>query len=94
MKNNKENVLFKTKIKLAIKQFLKKPTAEGLKSVYSILDKSVKKGIFHHNKTARLKSNLSKKLKPSQVNKKETKSVKTTKPKKKAPSKSKTTKKA
>ncbi len=73
LKNRKENALFKTKLKLAVKKFLDKPTTEGLKSVYSILDKSVKNGIFHRNKTARLKSNLSKKLKLSQENKKKTK---------------------
>lgn len=78
LKNNKENVLFKTKIKLTIKQFLGKPTTDELKSVYSILDKSVKKGIFHKNKTARLKSNLAKKIKPSKIAEKRAKSTKKT----------------
>ena len=77
LKNNKENVLFKTKIKLTIKQFLGKPTTDGLKSVYSILDKSAKKGIFHKNKTARLKSSLAKKVKPKKIATPKSKSTKT-----------------
>ena len=63
LKNNRENVLFKTKLKLTVKKFLVKPTSDALKEVYSILDKAVKKGIFHKNKTARLKANYAKKLK-------------------------------
>ncbi len=71
LKNNKENVLFKTKLKLTVKKFLVKPSTDGLKEVYSILDKAVKNGVYHKNKTDRLKSNYTKKLK----NGTETKSV-------------------
>jgi small subunit ribosomal protein S20 len=63
LKNNKENVLFKTKLKLTVKKFLVKPTSDSLKEVYSILDKAVKKGIFHKNKTSRLKASYAKKVK-------------------------------
>ena len=63
LKNNKENVLFKTKLKLTVKKFLAKPSADGLKGVYSILDKAVKNGIYHKNKTDRLKASYTKKLK-------------------------------
>ncbi len=62
LKNNKENVSFKNKLRTIVKKFLAKPTAEGLKEVYSVLDKAVKKNLFHKNKTARLKANYSKKV--------------------------------
>ncbi len=92
LKNNKENVLFKTKLKLIVKKFLAKPTADSLKEVESVLDKAVKKGIFHKNKTARLKSNYVKKVK-SGVAATKVVTKKTTKPKAKKTSKSKSTKK-
>jgi len=63
LKNNRDNVLFKTKVKLTVKKFLVKPTSDSLKEVHSILDKAVKKGIFHKNKTSRLKANYAKKVK-------------------------------
>ncbi len=63
LKNYKENVLFKNKIKLTIKSFLAKPTNEAFKEVASIVDKAVKKGLYHKNKSSRLKSNFSKRLK-------------------------------
>ena len=62
LKNHKENVSFKNKLKTSVKEFLAKPTSEGLKGVYSILDKAVKNNIFHKNKADRLKSNYSKKV--------------------------------
>jgi len=62
LKNHKENVSFKNRLKATIKEFLAKPTNEGLKGVYSILDKAVKKNIFHKNKSDRLKSSYSKKV--------------------------------
>lgn len=62
LKNNKENVSFKNKLRTIVKNFLASPTAEGLKEVYSVLDKAVKKNLFHKNKTARLKANYSKKV--------------------------------
>ena len=63
LKNHKDNVSFKNTLKTTVKEFLAKPTAEGLKGVYSILDKAVKKGIFHKNKTSRLKASYAKKVK-------------------------------
>jgi ribosomal protein S20 len=63
LKNNKENVLFKTKLKLTVKKFLTKPSSDGLKEVCSILDKAVKKNIYHKNRIARLKANYTKKVK-------------------------------
>jgi ribosomal protein S20 len=62
LKNHKDNVSFKNQLKTIVKKFLAKPTNDGLKEVYSILDKAVKKNLFHKNKTDRLKSNYSKKV--------------------------------
>jgi small subunit ribosomal protein S20 len=62
LKNRKENVSWKYKIREVIKSFKSKPSSEGLKKVYSALDKAKKKGLFHKNKVARLKSEFSKKV--------------------------------
>lgn len=62
LKNREVNVSFKKEIKSVVKKFLVQPTVEGLKTVNSILDKAVKKNIFHKNKVARLKSRYSKKI--------------------------------
>lgn len=67
LKNRKDNLSLKKKIKSVIKKFISEPSAEGLKTVYSILDKAVKKNIFHKNKVARLKSNYSKKIEKKEV---------------------------
>ena len=63
LKNYKENVLFKNKVKLTIKKFLTKPTSEGLKEAYSLVDKAVKSGLYHFNKGSRLKAKFAKQLK-------------------------------
>jgi len=89
LKNYKENVLFKNKVKLTIKNFLTKPTEEGLKEVYSKIDKAVKSGLYHFNKGSRLKAKFAKQIKTN----KEVKAVtKTKKPAKKATSKRKVVK--
>lgn len=62
VKNRKVNVLFKNKLKLTVKKFLAKPSSEGLKEVYSVIDKAVKNNVFHKNKAARLKASYSKKV--------------------------------
>jgi len=62
LKNKKDNVSFKNKLKTTVKKFLAKPTSDSLKEVYSVLDKAVKKNIFHKNKTDRLKSQYSNKV--------------------------------
>ncbi len=63
----KQNLLVKKAVKAAISVFKKKPTPKMMEKVYSLLDNAVKKNIFHKNKSARLKSNLSRLLgkKPS-----------------------------
>ena len=90
LKNNKENVLFKNKIKLTIKSFLAKPTVEAFKEATSIVDKAVKKGLFHKNKSSRLKAKFAKQLKSGEA----VKQVKTKKAvKKSTKAKTKATKK-
>jgi len=61
-KRQKKNRSFKDKIKLTVKTYLAKPSQDQLKKVESVLDKAKKKGIYHRNKVARLKSNMAKKL--------------------------------
>ena len=73
LKNHKDNVSFKNKLKDEVKAFLVKPTQDGLKTVYSIIDKAVKRNIFHKNKADRLKSNYSKKVGKEGVKKVEVK---------------------
>jgi ribosomal protein S20 len=79
VKNNRDNFLFKTKLKLTVKKFLAKPSIETLKEVYSFLDKAVKKGIYHKNKTARLKAKFVKQLKSGEVTKTQVKAKKVVK---------------
>ena len=93
LKNNRDNVLFKTKLKLIVKKFLAKPTADSLKEATSIVDKAVKKGIFHKNKSARLKSNFAKQLKNGAVVKTQVKAKTKKTGKKVVKSKAKSTKK-
>lgn len=61
-RNQKSNLTFKNKLKLVIKSFLKKPTEKALVEAQSVLDKSIGKNIWHKNKVARIKSELSKKV--------------------------------
>ena len=79
LKNYKENVLFKNKVKLTIKKFLTKPTPEGLKEAYSLVDKAVKSGLYHFNKGSRLKAKFAKQLKSGKVTAVITKPKKTVK---------------
>ena len=76
-RNRIQNLYYKTSIKNLIKFFfenleLYKSTKDPeyiqklkklLKRIYSLIDKSVKKKIFHKNKAARKKSKLAKRLK-------------------------------
>lgn len=59
-KRQKDNLLIKRAVKATVKSFKQKPTNNLLAEVFSILDTAVKKKIYHPNKVARLKSNLSK----------------------------------
>ena len=59
------NLRAKRIYKAAVLAFRKKPTAGGLLTVYSALDKADKTNVIHKNKASRLKSRLSKLLKLS-----------------------------
>lgn len=58
------NKKIKEKIKKAVKIARQKPTPKTLKEAYSTLDRAVKNKVIHKNKAARLKSRLTKLLKP------------------------------
>ena len=58
------NLQRKNAYKKAVKDFLKHPTEAGLKSVFSAVDRAAKTNVIHKNKASRIKSRLSKKLKP------------------------------
>jgi ribosomal protein S20 len=63
LKNRKVNVSFKNKLKDIVKKFVSKPSEEGLKEVYSVLDKAGKNNVYHDNKVSRLKAKYSRTLK-------------------------------
>lgn len=58
-KRKTQNLTVKISVKKIIKQYRSHPTPKLLSEVFSILDMSAKKKIFHLNKVSRLKSNLS-----------------------------------
>ncbi len=78
-KRQKQNLTVKKAVISAVKKLKLNPNLKNLSEAYSLLDSTRKKKIFHKNKVARLKSNLSKLL----TRKKETKPVEN----KKTPSK-------
>lgn len=49
----------KSQTKTAMDAFKSKPSAEGLATAFSRIDRAVKNNIFHKNKAARMKSALS-----------------------------------
>ncbi len=71
LRQDKKRKIQNSTIKISVQKIIKKykshPTPILLSEVFSILDMSAKKKIFHINKVSRLKSNLSKLLgiKPS-----------------------------
>jgi len=69
-KKRQYNLVVKSKVKKAIKEYLKvlkenneKQAVDLLRKAYTELDKAVSKKIIHKNKASRKKSRLSKKLK-------------------------------
>jgi len=50
----------KSRTKTAIDKMKKEPSAANLAGVFSAIDKAVKQHLFHQNKAARLKSQMSK----------------------------------
>ncbi len=68
------NSRVKSKMRTAVKQMGKAPSADSLRAAYSSIDKAVKNKLVKKNKAARMKSQLSKLAKP------EKKAVVATKP--------------
>ena len=62
IRNKKSNLVAKKSFKLAAKEYLVKPTQEGLAKIYGLVDKLTKINIFHKNKASRLKSKYSRAL--------------------------------
>lgn len=62
-KRNLRNKIIKKKVKTAVKKVITAENAEdkqkSLNQAYSLLDKSQRKNIYHKNKVARIKRNLS-----------------------------------
>lgn len=58
------NLAVRGKYKKAVLAFRKNPTATLLSAAFKALDRAAKTNVIHHNKAARLKSRLSKKLAP------------------------------
>lgn len=56
------NLKLKQAYKKAVRDFVKKPTEAGLKTVFGAVDKAAKVNVIHKNKASRIKSRLSKKL--------------------------------
>ena len=84
-KRTKQNLLVKRSVKETVLAFKRKPTLASLAKLVSSLDTAVKKKIFHPNKAARLKSRLSKLLKPKSqsADKKPQEEIKSKSPRKK-----------
>ncbi len=61
------NSKVKTAYKAAVIAFRKKPSAAGLPAVFKVLDKAAKTNVIHKNKASRLKSRLSKLIKPAKT---------------------------
>lgn len=57
-----QNLKVRSAAKSAIKKMRQDPTEENLKLAYKKIDKAAKKGVYHANKAARLKSRLAKLL--------------------------------
>lgn len=69
----KRNDIWRNNLDRAFKKAKKSPTLINISSATKVIDKLAKKNIIHKNKAARLKSSLSKLLKPQ---KKETEAKK------------------
>ena len=60
----------KSKVKTAVDAFKAKPTAVSMAEAMSAIDRAVKSHIFHRNKAARLKRQLSKLMPKTELGKK------------------------
>lgn len=63
LKRRERNLVQKRALKKLLDGYRKKPTAAAYSKLVSALDKAAKKNLIHKNKSARLKSRLSKLIK-------------------------------
>ena len=59
VKRQKSNNFARVAVREAIKKFRKNKSEKLLNETFSLIDKALKKNLFHANKAARLKSSLS-----------------------------------
>ena len=76
-----KNESFKKLLEDNVRKAKKAKSEKEIQKAVSLIDKAVKKNIYHKNKAARLKSNLSKLLSKPQAKKEVEKPVKPSKPK-------------
>lgn len=71
VRQDKKKVIINLKVrgafKSAVKSFRKNPTDKGLVDVFKTLDRAAKVNVIHKNRASRLKSRLSKLIKPSKA---------------------------
>lgn len=65
-RKQKVNQKIRSLVKTTRKKLEAEPTQKNLNAFYSVVDKAVKKNIFHRNKGARLKSQAAKILETDQ----------------------------
>ena len=78
------NKITTANLEIAIRAAKKSKTNKAVSYATSLIDRAAKKNVFHKNKAARLKSQLSKLVKPAAGAKKPTSNIKKSAPKKKA----------
>jgi len=59
-RRRERNLIWKEKLKKAAKAAMSEKSQATLSQAYKVIDKSVKAGIIHRNKAARMKSRLAK----------------------------------
>lgn len=75
------NSILRANLKQALKKATKKPSLESIKKAVKSADKAVKNKIIHKNKAARIKSRLSKLIKPTKGKSDKKSTIKTKTPK-------------
>ncbi|OGM05607.1 hypothetical protein A2125_01525 [Candidatus Woesebacteria bacterium GWB1_43_5] len=72
LRKKSANASLTRRLEIAIRHARQKPTADVLNLAVSLTDRAAKKKIIHKNKAARIKSQLSKLVKPAKTTRKAT----------------------
>lgn len=72
-KREKRNDFYRSALQKSLKDLKKNPTAEKVSKAVKLVDKLAKKNLLHKNKAARIKSRISKLVKPKASAKKASK---------------------